>query len=160
MPFATTGHLETDVAIWRGLRHPDIRRPIQIFLYGRSITPSASGIFGLKYRLINIECFVHSATSRPSLYPMSCLNASGLSPEGTCIWDAARKLWPVSLGAWTLHSRFPRQRVPPTSTAPLAPGHKKNKKPSQPLMIPRLYATALAVYHDYRISPLHLCLAM
>ncbi|KAF8137578.1 RnaseH-domain-containing protein [Boletus edulis] len=92
------GSLESDATIWHKTRHPDIRKPVQNFLF-RAIHGSLRiGNFWSK-----IENYKHRAKCSQCNYPEESLEhilTDCPSTEATVIWNVLQRIWPTSLGEW------------------------------------------------------------
>ena len=92
------GNLETDAAIWHKTRHPDIRKPIQNFLF-RAIHGSLR-IGDYWNKIPNYEI---RATCPQCRYPDESLEhilTDCPSIEAQTIWGILQRTWPTTLGGW------------------------------------------------------------
>ncbi|KAF8550093.1 hypothetical protein OG21DRAFT_1598945 [Imleria badia] len=87
-----TGHLETDATLWRNLRHPDIRRPIQAFLY-RAMTGSQR-IGEFWQRIPNCEHRANCTHCEGQIESLEHILFECDTPERQEIWNLTQKLWP------------------------------------------------------------------
>lgn len=119
----TTGNLETDATLWRSIRHPDIRRPIQAFLYRAMAGSLRIGDFWQKIpnyeqRAICMRC------ASNQLETLEHILIECDAPERTRIWRLAQNTWPDQnhdifpkgighvLGCGNINSRQQGNRTP------------------------------------------------
>ena len=93
-----TTNLETNPSIWRSIRHPDIRRPIQSFLYHTMHNSLRVGKFWLHIK--NLEHRAKCALCGAPVEDLEHILTQCPSPERTTIWEAACRAWPASLSKW------------------------------------------------------------
>ncbi|KAG1744706.1 hypothetical protein EDD22DRAFT_786237 [Suillus occidentalis] len=93
-----TSSLETDAAIWKGCRHKDITKKVQMFLYKTLNNAYRIGDFWSK-----IPTYEHRATCqlcRGETDSMEHILVSCRDPVRKTIWDLAKNLWPENHGPW------------------------------------------------------------
>ena len=113
-----TNNLETTSSIWRSIRHPDIRRPIQAFLFRAMHNSLRIGKFWTHIR--NYEHRAKCALCGTHLADLEHILTTCPSPERLTVWKAARRTWPISLPNWQQPSYSQilgcGSITPPTST--------------------------------------------
>jgi ribonuclease HI len=93
-----TGHLETDASIWNNIRHPDIRRPIQNFLF-----KAMSGALRIGDFWSTIPNYEHRATCTHCPDTLESLNhilTECTYPTARTIWNLVKQKWPDSENNW------------------------------------------------------------
>ncbi|KAF8131682.1 ribonuclease H-like protein, partial [Boletus edulis] len=89
-----TGNLETDKTIWKQIRNPDIRRPIQQFLY-RAITGSLR-IGDFWSNIPNYEQRATCHLCENDIENLEHIILDCRSPERETIWNLMKQLWPTN----------------------------------------------------------------
>ncbi|KAF8546071.1 hypothetical protein OG21DRAFT_1518360 [Imleria badia] len=95
---ALTTNSETDPAIWRSICHPDIRRPVQTFLFRAMHNSIRVGRFWLHIK--NYKTRAKCSHCNSPVEDLEHILTTCPSPERTTIWRAAKRIWPNSLAIW------------------------------------------------------------
>jgi ribonuclease HI len=93
-----TGHLETDATIWNNIRHPDLRRQVQNFLFKAMSGALRTGDFWSK-----IPTYEHRAncTHCPNeLETLDHILTECAHPATRLIWNLVKQKWPDDEHNW------------------------------------------------------------
>ena len=88
-----TGHLETNSTIWKNIRHSDIRRPIQLFLYKALAGSLQIGNFWEKIPTYEHRAKCHKCTE--SIENLEHIMLECSTPERELTWNLTNQLWPT-----------------------------------------------------------------
>ncbi|KAF8133698.1 ribonuclease H-like protein, partial [Boletus edulis] len=87
-----TGNTETDASLWKNIRHPDIRRPIQAFLY-RALTGSLR-IGDFWQKIPNYEQRAKCPNCEDQIENLEHILLECNNPERNKIWALLQRIWP------------------------------------------------------------------
>jgi hypothetical protein len=93
-----TSSLETDGAIWKGCRHKDITKKIQMYLYKTLNNAYRIGDFWSKIPTYEHRAMCQLCQGETDSMEHILINCR--DPVRTTIWDLAKKLWPEKHGPW------------------------------------------------------------
>ena len=97
-PDELTGHLETDATIWNNIRHPDLRRQVQNFLFKAMSGALRIGDFWSK-----IPTYEHrtNCTHCPdALETLDHILTECTHPATCLIWNLVKQKWPNNEHNW------------------------------------------------------------
>ena len=94
-----TNNLETDESLWNNLRHPDIRRPIQHFLYRAMAGSLRIGDFW--NNIPNLEPRAKCTNCVDTIESLEHILTECPSTENSTIWNLVRQTWPDAHANWT-----------------------------------------------------------
>jgi len=87
-----------DESIWRNLKHPDIKQPIQSFLF-RALHGSLR-ISEFWHRIPNFDHHATCINCRDTTESLKHILLECPHGQSETIWSLARSIWPESFGAW------------------------------------------------------------